>query len=129
MTQRFPNGVKIKDLKEFLANMPDTDDNGEPAEVWIGTGMGLSNEAVELITLNKSDLMIEMRPINNDYSVPNVPDDVFVGSQKYDCVCVYNKGKKTVEVSFGNGFGLVVKPGLRSVFPKLSGIVSVKELD
>lgn len=47
-----PNGLTIRQLKDWLASIPDTDEHGEPREVWIKTGFSSSSQVKRLIPLN-----------------------------------------------------------------------------
>lgn len=49
---QFENGMTVVQLKQLLANWPETDEHGEPCEVWLGDGNGLSNQAKESRPLN-----------------------------------------------------------------------------
>ena len=59
----FRNGMTIAELKEVVNAWPEILDNGEPAEVWIGCGNGLSNIVKEVWPLNnrngKADMLLE----------------------------------------------------------------------
>ena len=48
----FQNGMTVADLKRLIADWPETDEDGEPCEVWLGNGGGLSNQAMEAVPLN-----------------------------------------------------------------------------
>ena len=52
MIVRFENGMTVADLKRLIADWPETDEYGEPCEVWLGDGGCLSNQAKELSSLN-----------------------------------------------------------------------------
>ena len=56
-------GVTVKELKEILSRLPDTDENGELYEVWIGTGEGTSSPVTSVWALNKKqtgcDVLLE----------------------------------------------------------------------
>ena len=52
------NGLTVKQLKEFIATLPDVDSCGEDTEVWIETSAGLSSVAVEACRLNEGDLIL-----------------------------------------------------------------------
>ena len=49
----FQNGMTVAELKELLINWPDTDEYGDPCEVWIGDSQGLSNPVFRAEPLNK----------------------------------------------------------------------------
>lgn len=56
-------GITIKQLKDFIKDLPDKDENGEDFEVWIGGNnchFGLSNPCTEISKLNIGDLIFEM---------------------------------------------------------------------
>jgi hypothetical protein len=46
------NGVTVRDLKAWLADVPDERPNGEPTQVWLETGWCVSNPRRELWPLN-----------------------------------------------------------------------------
>ena len=48
-------GVTVRELKEILARLPNTNENGESYEVWIGGPDGLSNSVKSVWSLNKTD--------------------------------------------------------------------------
>jgi hypothetical protein len=48
----FPNGLTVKELKEIIADWAETDENGNPTEVWIETGWCLSSIVIEACPLN-----------------------------------------------------------------------------
>lgn len=54
----FCNGMTIKDLKRIIIDLPETDCDGEPYEVWIASG----NE--------RSSLVREICPFNDDSDYP-----------------------------------------------------------
>jgi hypothetical protein len=47
--------ITLKELKEFLKDLPETDPLGYPYEVWIETSKGLSNGATTLHLLNSRE--------------------------------------------------------------------------
>ena len=57
------NGMTIRELKDWLAAVPDVDANGEACEVWIETARGCSSPVVRAIPLNlrgeSCDLLLE----------------------------------------------------------------------
>ena len=65
MMHNFPNGLTVKELKNAIKDWPEINVNGEPTEVWIETGLGLSSQVkvVWIIPLNKcgefADMMFE----------------------------------------------------------------------
>jgi hypothetical protein len=53
---QFRNGMTVVDLKNMVANWPNTREDGEPCEVWIVTGAnGETTQAKEVWPLNKRD--------------------------------------------------------------------------
>lgn len=50
---RFKNGLTVKELKEIIKDWPEERDDGDPCEVWIGDGFGLSNQVHLVSPLNK----------------------------------------------------------------------------
>ena len=50
--KRFENGMTVAELKRLIADWPETDEYGDPCEVWLGDGNGLSNQAKEASPLN-----------------------------------------------------------------------------
>lgn len=69
MTERygplhFPQGLTIADLKVIVKDLPETDERGEPFEVWfeIPKGnhrcYGISRIVKEVSPLNKGDLLL-----------------------------------------------------------------------
>ena len=57
-TEVFPRGMTVADLKRIIAEWPDEDASGEPTEVWVMTGHGLSSPVVEVCPLNRTDLIL-----------------------------------------------------------------------
>jgi len=59
----FENGLTIAELKEYVKDLPEYDDNGEPFEVWLGNDKGTSNVCAEIFPLNKkksgSDIIMD----------------------------------------------------------------------
>ena len=57
------NGIKIVDLLDWLTRFVETTEMGEwdECKVWVGDGHGRSNEVVEVYTLNKNDVLLEIR--------------------------------------------------------------------
>jgi len=49
---RNDSGLTVAELKELIKDWPETDEHGEPCEVWLGDASGLSNVAVEAVPLN-----------------------------------------------------------------------------
>lgn len=48
----FPNGMTVTELKEMVRDWPETDEFGEPCEVWLCDRQGLSNQAIMATPLN-----------------------------------------------------------------------------
>lgn len=64
-------GITVRDLKRAIKHWPETSDNGEPTEVWLGTGVMLSSPCVEIVQLNRrvaqdgqvaADILLEPDP-------------------------------------------------------------------
>jgi hypothetical protein len=55
MIIKYKNGMTVTELKELIADWPETNDCGEPCEVWLGDGQGLSNIVKEACSLNNSE--------------------------------------------------------------------------
>lgn len=57
------NGVTVRELKDILSQLPDTDENGEPYTIWIGNGNGMSNQVALVLALDKKqngcDVLLE----------------------------------------------------------------------
>lgn len=49
----------IRELKEFVRDLPETDEYGEDFEVWIMTAPTLSSPCVKIWPLNKGDIVLE----------------------------------------------------------------------
>lgn len=52
------DGITVKQLKEWIRDLPEVDSNGEDYEVWISANKGWSKLAVELSILNEGDVII-----------------------------------------------------------------------
>jgi len=48
----FRNGLTVRELKELIKDWPEEDVYGNPCEVWMATGKGLSCMVVEVTPLN-----------------------------------------------------------------------------
>ena len=48
----YPNGMTVAELKAMIRDWPETDEYGEPCEVWICNGSGLSKHARRATPLN-----------------------------------------------------------------------------
>jgi len=51
--------VTVKELRDILKDWPDTKGNGDPAEVWLETGLMLSSLATNYSRLGYGDLLLE----------------------------------------------------------------------
>lgn len=49
----FPNGMTVAELKYMIRDWPETDEYGDPCEVWLCGADGLSNQARHATPLNK----------------------------------------------------------------------------
>ncbi len=49
--------MTIKELKEYIKNLPEEDENGEPFTVWVETEPFLSNQVKEVMRLNVGDII------------------------------------------------------------------------
>lgn len=58
MILEFKNGLTVKELKELIKEWPETNSDGSDTQVYLGDAGGYSNVAVELSTLDESDLFI-----------------------------------------------------------------------
>ena len=56
---RNENGITVAELKALVKDLPETDEFGDPYEVWIGNEQGTSNVAKEIWPLNEGDILIE----------------------------------------------------------------------
>lgn len=65
------NGITIKELKELIKNLPETDEFGENYEVWIETQNGFSSPVTLIQKLNAGDILISrhdsVRTIGHPY--------------------------------------------------------------
>ena len=48
----FPDGMTVAELKAMIRDWPETDEHGEPCEVWLCNGAALSNQAMMATPLN-----------------------------------------------------------------------------
>lgn len=55
----FRNGMTVRALKDLVRDWPETDDRGDPTEVWIGTRDNLSNQVHEACELGDGSLILE----------------------------------------------------------------------
>jgi hypothetical protein len=51
MIVQFPNGLTVKELKELIKDWPETDNIGDPTEVWVEHN-GFSNQVKSVSPLN-----------------------------------------------------------------------------
>jgi hypothetical protein len=56
LLREFHNGMTVAELKEALHGIPELNENGDPYEVWIGLGDGLSSPAIEICPLNSEEV-------------------------------------------------------------------------
>jgi hypothetical protein len=59
----YRNGMTVRELKDLVSQWKDTDDNGEPFEVWIETDAGLSSPCTEVCRLNRGDIILGRWPV------------------------------------------------------------------
>lgn len=57
MIRIYPNGITVAELKQLVANLPETDKHEEAYEVWFVTGDGLSSPVTTIRRLNEGDLL------------------------------------------------------------------------
>ncbi len=70
----FPNGLTVRELKEIITDWSETDENGEPTEVWIETGWCLSSIVIEVSPLNKREKSADLILISGAFvNPPNKP--------------------------------------------------------
>jgi hypothetical protein len=53
--------LTVSQFKALVAEWPDTDDDGEPLEVWLSDRGGLTNEVVGCVPLSDGALLIQPR--------------------------------------------------------------------
>lgn len=72
----FVRGMTVKELKELVKDWPEVTNYGEPTEVWIETGHGLSSPVVVAMALNlremedgtkSADLVLESNAFENKF--------------------------------------------------------------
>lgn len=51
-------GMTVRELKEVIKGWPEEDENGEPTEVWMQTGRGLSSPVGTVRQLNPDHLIL-----------------------------------------------------------------------
>lgn len=54
-----PKGITVRQLKDFLNDLPDLNLDGEPFEVWIDNGDGTSSLCKEINVINDFDIMLK----------------------------------------------------------------------
>jgi hypothetical protein len=50
-SMEFPQGLTVPELKSLVASWPDTDEDGAPLEVWVGTRVGMFRPIVRALTV------------------------------------------------------------------------------
>lgn len=68
MVENFDEGVyrtmvTVKQLKDFVKDLPETNEYGDDYEVWVGEENGLSNEAKGVFMLNSGDILIQKQEV------------------------------------------------------------------
>ncbi len=53
------DGITMKQLKDYIKDMPDKNENGEDYEIFIETGQNLSSIVTEIWDLNNGDLLLK----------------------------------------------------------------------
>lgn len=70
--REFKKGLTIRELKEAIKDWPEENKYGEPYEVWIETGYGMSSIVTRIVPLNKredgADIILESSAFD---AVPN----------------------------------------------------------
>ena len=51
--QLFENGLTVAELKELIKDWPETNEDGDPTEVWVDNLQGFTNQAKSVSPLNK----------------------------------------------------------------------------
>ena len=51
--------LTVKQLKEYVKDLPELDSSGDPAEVWMQSGVNESCQVMGLCRLNSTDLLVE----------------------------------------------------------------------
>lgn len=49
------NGITIKELKQYIANLPETNVDGEDFEVWLQSGDNVSSPCTSIKMLTKTE--------------------------------------------------------------------------
>lgn len=57
--KQFDQAMTVKELKDYVRDLPEVGSNGEPYEVWVGTGKYLSSPVVLVCRLNEGDMLLE----------------------------------------------------------------------
>ena len=52
------NGITVRQLKEYVKDLKEVDDNGDDYEVWLSSGEYTSNPVKTICRLNEGDLFI-----------------------------------------------------------------------
>lgn len=54
------NGITVKQLKDIIKELPETDENGNEYEIWVEDfdNSTLSRQATTIMQLNKGDIII-----------------------------------------------------------------------
>lgn len=52
--------ITVKQLKDFIKDWPEVDDNGDPYQVWIGDAVDLSTPAYSIYKLNQYDIVLSV---------------------------------------------------------------------
>ena len=52
-------GMTVRQLKDWLRDRPEADENGDEYEVWVATGAGLSSPCEAAYKLNAGDVILE----------------------------------------------------------------------
>ena len=49
------NGITIRELKQYIANLPEQNEAGDDYEVWLQSGEGVSSVCTSIQLLNKTE--------------------------------------------------------------------------
>lgn len=71
--KEFKNGMSVKELKELVKDWPEVNRDGDPTEVWIDDGRGLTNIVMDFSPLN-------LRILDEDESV--LTADILIGARR-----------------------------------------------
>ena len=69
MALRNENGITIRQLKEWIKDLPEVDKNGEDYEVWIEMNSGISNIAKTVWSLNEGDILFSSEKSDKDSEI------------------------------------------------------------